>query len=171
MDDKKLEEWEQNRKHIIERDDVNQEDYKRAIFHSFTNEEGKFYLPCEHIRAALINGGTFLKSKVGVRTKSMKSIVAAMFMVNPEEIFLPDFDAIDKRSAVNKNVKARVMVVRPKWTKWTAEFKLCTGEDTFTDKQIMELLNTTGSYVGIGSFRPLNNGYFGRFQVKELERL
>jgi hypothetical protein len=170
MDDKKLEEWEQNRKHIIERDDVNQEDLKRALFHSFVNLDGKFYLPCEHIRAALINGGTFLKSKVGVRTKSMKSIVAAMFMVNPEEIIMPTFDAIDKRSAVNKNVKARVITVRPKWTDWTAEFTLNTGEDSFTDTQILELLNTTGNYVGIGSFRPLNNGYFGRFQVENLER-
>jgi len=30
----------------------------------------------------------------------MKSIVAAMFMVNPEEIILPQFQEIDKRSAI-----------------------------------------------------------------------
>ena len=169
MDDKKLEEWEKNRKHIIERDDINQEDMKIAQFHSYINKDGNFYLPCEHIRAALINGGTFLKSKVGVRTKSMKSIVAAMFMVNPEEIILPQFQEIDKRSAVNKNVKARVMVTRPKWTHWEIEFTLNTGQDTFTLSQITELINTTGNYVGLGSYRPLNNGYFGRFELISIE--
>jgi hypothetical protein len=171
MDDQKLEDWEKNRKHIIERDDINKEDYVRALFHSFMTAENKFYIPAEHIRGALINGGTFLKSKVGVRTKSMKSIVAAMFIVTPEQIYLPEFTEIDKRSAVNKNVKARVIVVRPKWNEWQAEFTLNTGEDTFTEKQLLELLNTTGNYVGIGSFRPTNNGSFGRFKVVEFTPL
>jgi hypothetical protein len=171
MDDKKLADWQINRKHIIERDDINSEEMKLAQFHSYINNEGKFYLPCEHIRAALINGGTFLKSKVGVRTKSMKSIIAAMFMVNPEEILLPEFDTIDKRSAVNRNVKARIIVIRPKWTNWSVEFTLNTGQDTFTVAQLTELINTTGMYVGIGSYRPTNNGYFGRFELESLEKI
>lgn len=172
MDDKKLAEWEKNRKQIIERAGLNEEDVKLAEFHSYINPDtGKFYIPCEHIRAALINGGTFLKAKVGVRTKSLKSIVAAMFMVSPEEIPLPPFDTIDKRSAVNKNVKARIMVTRPKWLKWTADFILTIGEDTITTETIEELIKTTGTYVGIGSYRPLCNGYFGRFELISLKKI
>lgn len=170
MDDKKLAEWEINRKHIIEREGLNDEDLKIAQFHSYINEKGQFYLPSEHIRAALINGGTFLKSKVGARTKSMKSIVAAMFMISPEEIIIPEFDTIDKRSAVNRNVKARIIVIRPKWNNWEVEFTLNTGQNTFTDSQLIELINTTGMYVGLGSYRPTNNGYFGRFELVSLEK-
>lgn len=168
MDDQKLEAWEKNRKHVIERPDVNQEDYKRAEFHAYRNKDGKLFLPSEHLRLALINGGGYLKSKVGVKTKSMKSIIAAVLMINPEEILLPEYDEIDKRSAVNKNVKARVIVIRPKWTIWKAEFNMILDNSTLTEEMLTELITTTGNYVGIGSYRPTNNGYFGRFKLVSL---
>jgi hypothetical protein len=54
-------------------------------------------------------------------------------------------------------------------TNWYIELTLNTGEDTFTLRQITELINTTGNYVGLGSYRPLNNGYFGRFELISIE--
>lgn len=171
MDDAKLSDWEKNRKHIIERPEVSHEDAVRAEYHCYRNPNGKCYIPADHFRLALIGGGTFLKSKVGARTKSMKSVVAAMFMLAEDEIHMPEYDAIDKRSAVNKNVKARVMVIRPKWTSWNATFTLEVGEDTITKETITELITSTGNYIGIGSYRPTNNGYFGRFSLTGLDTL
>lgn len=170
MDDQKLEAWEKNRKHIIERPDVSEDDLKRAEFHAFRNKEGKLFLPSEHLRLALINGGGYLKSKVGVKTKSMKSIIAAVLMITPEEIIMPEYDEIDKRSAVNKNVKARIMVLRPKWLKWSASFDMILDNDTLTKEMLTELITVTGNYVGIGSYRPTNNGYFGRFKLVNLKK-
>lgn len=169
MDDVKLQDWEKNRKHIIERPDVNQEDLKRADFHSYRNPQGHCYIPSEQLRIAFINGGGYLKSKVGNSKKSMKGVIAAVLQITPEEILLPDFDLIDKRSAVNKNIKARVIVVRPKWSRWEAEFDMIFDNDTLTKETITELIDTTGNYVGIGSYRPTNNGYFGRFKLISLE--
>ncbi len=171
MDDVKLEVWEKNRKHIIERPDINQKDVTRAEFHSYRNSEGKCFIPAEHLRIAFINGGSYLKSKVGARTKSMKSIIAAVMMVSPEEIELPDYDQIDKRSAVNKNIQARVMVIRPKWSVWSVEFDMILDNETLTKEMITELITVTGNYVGIGSYRPTNNGYFGRFRLKGLNNI
>lgn len=168
MDDIKLEEWEKNRKQIIERPDVNMEDIKRAEYHCYRNKEGQCYIPAEQLRIAMINGGTYLKSKVGTKTKSMKGIIAAVMRINPEQIILPEYDEIDKRSAVNRNVKARVMVVRPKWSIWNAEFKMLLDNGTLTKEMLTELVSVTGNYVGIGSYRPTNNGYFGRFILKEI---
>ena len=116
----------------------------------------------------MINGGTYLKSKVGTKTKSMKGIIAAVLQVTPEYIVLPEYDEIDKRSAVNRAVKARVMVVRPKWSKWSAQFDMVLDNGTLTKEMLTELVNVTGNYVGIGSYRPTNNGYFGRFQLVEI---
>lgn len=170
MDDQKLEAWEKNRKHIIERPDINQEDLTRAEFHAYRNKEGKCFIPAEQLRIALINGGSYLKSKVGGRTKSMKGIIAAVLMINPEAIIIPDYDEVDKRSAVNKNVKARVMVIRPKWLTWKAEFDMMLDNGTLTKEMITELITVTGNYVGIGSYRPTNNGYFGRFKLVSLDK-
>lgn len=132
MDDVKLEEWEKNRKQIIERPDVSKADTTRAEFHCYRNNDGQCFIPAEQLRIALINGGGYLKSKVGTKSKSMKGIIAAVLQVAPEEILLPDYDVIDKRSAVNRNVKARVMVIRPKWTKWEAEFDMILDNGTIS---------------------------------------
>jgi hypothetical protein len=171
MDDQKLEDWEKNRKGIIERPDISQSDSLRAEFHCYRNSDGQCFIPAEHFRQSFINAGAFVKSKVGNARKSMKNVVAAMFMVSPEEIILPNYDAIDKRSGVNRNVKARIIVIRPKWNNWKITFTLLVDNDTITESTITEIINYSGSYVGIGSYRPTNNGYFGRFELTELKEL
>lgn len=172
MDDEKLANWEKLRKYIIERPDVSLVDAERAEFHCYRNADGKCYIPAEQLRIALINAGGYTKAKVGNAKRSMKNIVAAMFMITPEEILLPDYDQIDKRSAVNKNIKARVIVLRPKWSTWEAEFTLRVDNDTITEETIGEIITNAGQFVGIGSYRPTNNGYFGRFELtKKIEKL
>src|SRR5690606_6141156 len=94
MDDEKLEQWEKKRGPIHERPEVSHADVVRAEYHCFRNLEGKCYIPSDHIRGALIGAGSYVKAKVGGRSKSMKVLVAAMFMVDPEQIILPDYDAI-----------------------------------------------------------------------------
>ena len=169
MDDKTLEEWEKNRGKLIERPEVAEEDLKRAEFHCYRN--GSCYIPSDHIRGALINAGAFVKAKVGNSRKSMKNIVAAMFFISPDHIEMPDYDEIDKRSAVNRNVKARIITIRPKWTNWKVEFILSVDNDTITESTIKEIFNYAGRYVGIGSFRPTNNGQFGRFELIEFNEV
>lgn len=170
MDDTKLEEWEKNRKLIIERDDVSKEDYKRAIFHSYNDVNG-FYIPSEHIKGSLIGAGNYMKSKVGNVKKSMKNIVASMFFIDEPKLYINKNFDIDKRSAVNKNIKARVISIRPKWEKWDVEFTLSIDNDTITTSTIQQLLEYAGSYVGIGSYRPTNNGWFGKFKVDSILEL
>jgi hypothetical protein len=171
MDDTKLAEWEVRRKKIIEREGLDTEDEKIASYHLFMDENGNFYLPADHIRMALINAGGFVKSKVGNARKSMKNIVAAMFTVTPEQIGLPRFDSVDIRSAVNKNVKARIIVKRPKWKEgWKVTFKLLIDDETITEATIKDLFSYAGRYVGIGSYRPTNNGMFGRFEIENISK-
>jgi hypothetical protein len=168
MDDQKLEEWEKKRGAIMERAEVSHEDAVRAEYHCYRNSDGRCFIPSEQIRGSLIGAGTYMKAKVGGRSKSMKVIVAATFQPTPEEILLPDFDTIDKRSAVNKNIKARIMVIRPKWSEWSASFALNVYEDTITKETVSQLINYAGSYVGIGSYRPTANGLFGRFELEKI---
>lgn len=172
MDDTKLEEWEKKRKKIIEREEVSKQDNIRANYHSFFDDATQtFYMPSDHIRMSLIGAGGYVKSKVGNARKSMKNVVAAMFTVIPEKIVIPEFDEIDKRSAVNKNVKARVMVVRPKWNKLEVSFEILIDDDTITKETVEQLLDYSGRYVGIGSYRPEHTGSFGRYEIKKLEEI
>ncbi len=170
MDDQKLEEWEKNRKQIIERNNISKEDQVRAEFHSYNDKDG-FYIPSEHIKGSLIGGGTMVKSKVGNSRKSMKNIVAGMFFIEEEKLRLSKEYVIDKRSAVNRNIKARIIVIRPKWENWKAEFTLLIDNDTITKETIKEIITNAGNFIGIGSFRPTNNGSFGRFKLDKFTTL
>jgi len=166
MDDQKLEEWEKQRGFVCERDDVSKEDAARAEFHCYRNEQGKLFIPGAQIRGALIGAGTYVKGKVGTQTKSMKSTVAAMFYPDEEEILIkPQKYEIKKDSAVNRNIKARVIVIRPMFKDWSAEFTLNVDNDTITKETVHKILEYAGQYVGIGSWRPTNNGMYGRFDV------
>lgn len=169
MDDVKLEDWEKNRKQIIERDDVAKPDALRADYHSYFDDDG-YYMPADHLRGSLINAGGMVKSKVGNARKSMKNIVAASFMV-PNDIRIDKWDGIDKRSAVNKHIKARIMVIRPKWNGLKVSFDLLVNNDTITRETILEIVQDAGQYIGVGSYRPEHNGMFGQFEVLEFKEL
>lgn len=171
MDDQKLEEWEKNRSKIIERDDVAKEDLIRAEFHAFRNSKNELFMPAEHIRGSMINAGAMVKSKVGNARKSMKNIVAGMFFVMPEELPLPQNFEIDKRSAVNRNIKGRIICIRPRWNDWSTKFELHVDNNTITDETVKEILVNAGQYIGVGSFRPQNNGMFGRFSLKSFKKI
>lgn len=169
MDDEKLDQWEKKRGKIMERPELSHDDSVRAEYHCYRDESGRCYIPSDQIRGSLIGGGSYMKAKVGGKSKSMKIIVAATFEPSEERIFIPDYDQVDKRSTINRNVKARVIVIRPKWSNWEAEFTLKVHEDTLTLQTIKELFSFAGQYVGIGSFRPTNNGLFGRFELISIE--
>jgi len=162
MDDQSLEGWEKNRGKIIERLELVDDDSKRAAFHSY-NKDGQYYIPMEHFKAALINAGKMVRSKVGASRKSMADIVAGMFIVRPFQIFIPPFDEIDKRSAVNRNIKGRVIIIRPKWNTLTCNFQLHVDNNSITLETIKEIIQNAGDYIGVGSYRPTNKGEFGRF--------
>jgi hypothetical protein len=171
MDDIGLNEWEKLRGKIIERAGVNVEDSKKAEFACYRNTDGKCYIPKEHIKGALIDAGSYHKSKVGSKSKSMTTIVAGMFRISPAELIVPDYDKIDKRSVVNNNVKGRVMKTRPQWTSWEVTFILDTGDDHFTDELLVDIINTAGRRCGIGSFRVNKKGEFGQFKVESFKTL
>ena len=170
MDDTKLEEWEKNRKLIIERPDIAKEDQVRAEFHAYSDSEG-FYIPTDQLRGALINAGAMVKAKVGNAKKSMKNIVAGMFFIKEEKIRLPKEYEIDKRSAVNRVIKARIITIRPKWKSWKAKVTIQVDNDTITKETVEQIITYAGQYIGIGSFRPTNNGMFGRFTLIHIKEI
>ena len=171
MDDISLAEWEKKRGNIIERPEVNHTDAVRAEYHCYRNEQGHCYIPSAHIKCALIEAGKLVKGKMGNASRSMKNIVAGMFLVTPEEILLPDYDKIDKRSAVNQAVKARVITIRPKWSGWSGSIILNVKNDTITQETVQNIVQHAGDFIGIGSYRPTHSGEFGCFEITDIKKL
>lgn len=172
MDDIKLEQWVKQRGPIYERYDISSPEII-ADFHSHIDFDGTpaHFIPSDHFRMSMIEAGKMVKGKVGGATKSMSNVVAALFTVTPEKIVLPKWTSIDKRSAVNRNIKGRVIVIRPRWDEWGAEFTLTVDEDSIQNEMIAKIINYAGKYIGIGSYRPQNKGQFGRFEMVSMTNL
>ena len=172
MSDIKLKEWETVRGTIVENFGLNTEPKMTAAYHAYIDDDGQFYIPSEHFKQCFIKGGAFVKSKVGNSTKSMKNIVAGMWRITPERIPFRMFDEVDTRSAVNNNVKARVIVHRPKWIAWKCDFKLLIDDDHnngITLETIKAIMGYGGRYLGVGSYRPEHTGEYGRFEIVSIE--
>jgi len=43
--------------------------------------------------------------------------------------------------------------------------------DTITIETIKEIVNNAGQFIGVGSFRPTNNGMFGRFKLNSIKAM
>lgn len=172
MDDIKLEQWVKERGQIYEKYDISNPDIL-ADFHSHIHFNGttEYYIPADHFRISMIEAGKMVKGKVGGSTKSMSNVVAAMFNITPFRITLPKWDEIDKRSAVNRNIKGRVIVIRPKWNTWKVDFILSVDEDTITIEMIQKIIEYSGKYIGIGSYRPQNKGPFGRYRIVSFNQI
>lgn len=62
---------------------------------------------------------------------------------------------------------ARVRRCFPTVPSWTATVEFVLLDDKITKEIFMQCLESAGLFVGIGRFRPENQGYYGRFKVKE----
>jgi hypothetical protein len=80
--------------------------------------------------------------------------------VKPEWLFLPS----DGKRGGGK----RVPKCYPLIEKWEGEVTIVVLDDIITEEVLTEHLVRGGQFIGIGRFRPRNNGYYGRFELVEL---
>ena len=121
------------------------------------------YVPGLAIQRAMVSGATYSKGK---GRSSLQKVVAACVLVSPERISLgvKNF-TIDSRPVVVPATRGRVMRHRPRLDSWQISFEVEYDPDMLTEKQLRQVVNDTGSRVGLLDFRPERKGPFGRFSV------
>jgi hypothetical protein len=62
----------------------------------------------------------------------------------------------------------RVKRCFPLFNSWKGDLKIHVLDETVTEAVLRIHLEAAGSFIGIGTFRPRKNGYFGRFKLIEL---
>jgi hypothetical protein len=63
----------------------------------------------------------------------------------------------------------RVSKCFPYIPEWQADVIFYILDDTVTEQVFAEHLDQAGKFIGIGRFRPRNNGYYGRFEVLNIK--
>ena len=62
-----------------------------------------------------------------------------------------------------RNDGKRVSRCYPRIDSWAGDVTFYIGDDTVTKDVFVKVLENAGRFVGIGRFRPLNRGFYGRF--------
>lgn len=127
------------------------------------------YIPARMIKSVLINAAK--KTKEGPKIRS--GVVVTTDKNKLEYDGPRDTKALwkskkftDIRSVVIQ--RARLMRCRPVFHEWACEFELVYDESVVDKSDIIRLLDTAGTMIGIGDFRPEKGGDFGRFGVESL---
>jgi hypothetical protein len=142
--------------------EINKFDFLKAIYF---DERVGCYLPANNIEACLRDAAK--KSKQG------KSATCAIFVMpdmipliydgprTPRELY-EDVRFRDVRAV--KVQQARLMRCRPRFDQWSADFEIQFDEKILDETDIMSFLDTAGTYIGVGDFRPR----YGRFQAMKV---
>lgn len=180
--------YSQSRHHGIERESTEnfnefEEKHWRRRMH--VDESGMVFIPPMALKNCLSEAAKFLSIKIpgkgkATYTKHFEAGVLVMDPVNleihesdvkPEWLFLP--------SDGRRGSGSRVMKCYPRIDDWRGIAKFYVLDDTITATSVVNgkpqegaferHLREAGSFIGIGRFRPRNNGYYGRFKVEKVE--
>lgn len=167
----------QSRYHdTAKKDRENPKDYEARTWRNrlHTNDKDEVFIPPMAFKNCLSEAAKFLSVKVPGKARATytKHFVAGVLCVDPvplgikgeevegEWLFVPS----DGVRGGGKRVDKRFPVI-PEWS-CTVTFYIL--DSTITKKVFEQHLTEAGNFIGIGRFRPINNGFYGRFKVKNV---
>ena len=136
-----------------------------------SDENGLIFIPPMAFKNAMSDIAKFLSMQIPGKGKATytKHFEAGVMVleglslgvkkddVEGEWFFVPS----DGRRGGGSRVKRCFPVIR----KWTGVVKFYILDDTITEDVFEHHLREAGNFIGIGRFRPRNNGFYGRFKV------
>jgi hypothetical protein len=145
------------------------------------DQDGKTFVPNMALKNALSEAAKFLGEQIPGKGKATwtKHFEAGILCIEPMYLIDLDGKPILKDDWVGewgfypadgvRGSGKRVQKCYPVIYKWqgTAEFLIY--DDIITEDALKRHLEQAGRLIGIGRFRPRNNGYFGRFKISKLD--
>lgn len=155
----------------------NYDDYEKRTWKERThvNDDGYIFIPPMAFKNCLSDAAKYLGMKIKGKgqEKYTKNFEAGVLVVDP--LVLPVkkddvpglwlFVPADGRRGGPKRVNKCFPVLQ----NWEGTVPFIVFDETITEDVFRYTLEQAGKFIGIGFFRPRNNGYFGRFAVEKLE--
>lgn len=173
--------YSQSKHHIEDKlDKEGPDDYEKRTWRSrlHVDEHGEVFIPPMALKNCLSEAAKFLSIQIKGRGKSTytKHFEAGLLVFEPirlglkaadvkgESLFLP----CDGKRGGGKRVDRIYPFISPGW-KGTASIVVV--DETVTSDVLKEHLLQAGQLIGMGRFRPRNNGYYGRFRVDSFQEV
>jgi len=152
-------------------------DYEKRTWRErlHVNDDGFVYIPPMALKNCIAECAKYLGLKIPGKGKNTwtkhfeAGVLVGEGLVLPfkkdevpgEWLFLPSDGRRGSGSRVNK--------CYPLIREWSGEVTFMIFDETITQTAFKEHLEEAGRFIGIGRFRPRNNGYYGRFKVESVK--
>jgi len=151
-------------------------DYEKRTWRNrlHVDDNGNVFIPPMAFKNCLSEAAKFISMPVRGRGKATytKHFEAGVLVMEPvplgvkavdvegEWLFLP----ADGKRGSGKRVDKRYPLIRA----WKGDVNFYVLDEIISQDVFKQHLEAAGKFIGIGRFRPRNNGFYGRFEVKGL---
>lgn len=156
------------------------DDYRERTWrnHAHFGPNGNIIIPPMSFKNALSEAAKFISMQIpGKNKQTYTKHFEAGVMVSPEPIELPitketlEGETLFLPSDGRRGGGKRVWKTYPVIYQWEGIQDFFILDETITKDVFLYHIEQAGKFIGIGRFRPRNNGFYGRFEVVELEWL
>lgn len=152
------------------------EDYEeRTWMHRCHVIDGNVFIPPMSFKNALSEVAKYLAMRIPGKGKSTytKHFEAGVLCIEPVILDVKHADVKGEwyfvpasgRRGDGKRVSKKFPVI----PEWSAEVVFQILDETITEDVFYQHLEQAGKFIGIGRFRPRNNGFYGRFKIDSLK--
>jgi len=149
------------------------DDYEKRTWKNrlHVNEDGDVFIPPMCFKNCLSECAQYLAMQIPGKGKTTytKHFVAGLLVTDPLVLSLKKEDVrgewLHVPSDGRRGGTKRVMKCFPFIPSWSGDVLFYIFDDTITEKIFQYHLEQAGKFIGIGRFRPRNNGFYGRFKV------
>ena len=153
------------------------EDFEKRIWRerSHVDESGKLFIPPMQFKKCLENAASFLSMSIpGMgKSKYTKHFKAGVLVIDALELNIKKEDVqgswVFVPSDGRRGGTTRVMKCFPTIHEWAGDVTFHILDGVITEEVFKTHLEQAGSFIGIGVFRPMNGGYYGRFVVDDIK--
>ncbi len=161
---------------IKDRDETHDEFERRTWKErAHTFDDGMVYIPPMAFKNCLSEAAKYKSIKIPGKGNSTytKHFEAGILVVDPVPLGIHIDDARCQRLFIPADGKRgggkRVWKQFPVFDKWRVKVKFFCLDEVVNEDVFERHLVDAGQFIGIGMFRPRNNGFYGRFNVLDVE--
>lgn len=152
--------------------DETYEDFEKRTWRerAHVNSAGYVYIPPTMFKNSIAEAAKYKSIQIPGKGKSTytKHFEAGILCKEPLELPIKADDLIGENVFAGMGPGKRVWKTFPLIPEWSGDVEFLILDETITKEIFEQHLIDAGSFIGIGRWRPRNNGQYGRFRVKSI---
>ena len=158
-------------------DKEGKDDYEKRTWQNrlHVSEDGNVFIPPMAFKNCLSECAKFISIQIPGKGKATytKHFEAGVMVMEPSALSIKAQDVPGEWYHVpsdgQRGGSKRVLKCFPAIASWETNVKFYVLDDTITKDVFEKHLSQAGQFIGVGRFRPRNNGFYGRFEIVNLK--